>query len=86
MKTHELKTHSEYFGDVWNNIKQFEVRLNDRLFMVGDKVVLKEFHPRVNSYSGCEIIIEITYILKNYPALKKNYIVFGFKILQKIRK
>jgi hypothetical protein len=45
MKTHELKTWPEYFSAVWHGLKNFEVRENDRNFLVGETLELKEFKP-----------------------------------------
>ena len=42
MKTHILKTESEYFWPVCGGMKSFEIRKNDRDFQVGDKVTLVE--------------------------------------------
>ena len=78
MKIHELKTINPYFQDVWDNIKDFEVRINDRGFKVGDKVKLVEFgnckydRPRF-------IIKEIKYIFENCEYVKNGYIILGLK-------
>ena len=49
---HELKTWPEYFKDVAAGIKTFELRKNDRDFQVGDELVLKEYDPKEDKYSG----------------------------------
>lgn len=79
MKIHELKCHPEYFEEVLSGRKPFEVRLNDRNFEVGDCVIQKEYSPHHQDYTGRIIDCgTITYVLKNYPALKDGYVVFGF--------
>lgn len=45
MRTHRLKTLQSYFTEVWNGVKTFEVRNNDRDFQVGDNLVLVEYEP-----------------------------------------
>lgn len=82
MKTHRLKTIDPYFDEVRQGVKNFEVRLNDRDFKVGDEVHLLEYDPKTSEYSGREVRVEITYILKNYEAIKPGYVVFGFIIRQ----
>lgn len=41
--THHLKTKREYFQAVIDGKKPFEIRLNDRDFKQGDKVILEEY-------------------------------------------
>lgn len=41
-KIHELKTDPEPFNDVYLGLKKFEIRLNDRIFKVGDYIALRE--------------------------------------------
>lgn len=58
MSTHELKTHPEYFRKVWNGKKTAELRFDDRDFMIGDTVILKEFR-KIKGFTGraCEFKI-----------------------------
>ena len=78
IQTHKLKTINPYFTDVWRGFKKFEVRKNDRNFKEGDKVHLLEYEAEVNNYTGREVRGEITYVLKNYEAVKYGYVVFAF--------
>ncbi|WP_207578119.1 DUF3850 domain-containing protein [Listeria seeligeri] len=73
---HNLKINSEYFLPVKDDLKKFEIRENDRCFRVGDIVILNEFSPEKNIYSGEKITVKIKYIT-NYNQ-KKDFIVFGF--------
>jgi len=41
-KTHDLKTDKGVFHLSWVNKKPFEIRYDDRGFLIGDEVVLKE--------------------------------------------
>jgi hypothetical protein len=43
MTVHELKTSHKLFVDVYNGVKKFDVRYNDRGFAVGDTLLLKEY-------------------------------------------
>jgi hypothetical protein len=83
MKTHELKLVNPYFQDVWNKSKTFEVRRNDRKFEVGDFVILKEFDKEKNTFLKRVVKVEITYILSDFEALDKEFVIFGFNIIQR---
>jgi predicted RNA-binding protein with PUA-like domain len=71
-----LKILPEYFDAVWDGIKTFEIRKNDRNFQVGDEVILQEYDPE-KGYTGSGLVVIITYIT-NY-AQKDDYVVFGIK-------
>lgn len=43
--THELKIHPTHYWRAKEGIKTFEIRENDRVFQMGDEVVLKEWDP-----------------------------------------
>lgn len=61
--THELKIWPEYFGPVDTGVKTFEVRLFDRDFKVGDRLLLKEWLQVAEEYTGRETSVKITYIM-----------------------
>lgn len=60
---HKLKTWPAYFLGLRLGMKNFEVRVNDRDYQVGDFLLLQEFIPSIG-YTGKEIERQITYILK----------------------
>lgn len=84
MSTHVLKCISPYFSDVWDGYKTFELRRADRDFKVGDIIILKEYEPIENVYSGREITATISYILMKFDGIKKGYWVLGFITLKKL--
>lgn len=71
---HELKTWPEYFEEVLNGNKLFEIRKNDRNFKCGDILILREYDPFVKSYTGREIRVKVTYILDKKPFVPDGYI------------
>ncbi len=81
MKVHELKTWPEYFEAVRIGKKTFEVRTNDRDFQVDDIMVLKEYRPLMDEFTGREVLATITYILHggNFGILAGTCVI-GFKI------
>lgn len=84
MKVHHLKIINPYFKDVWEGRKGFEVRINDRDYKVGDEVYLKQYNPDTDSYTGNEVLVIISYVLKDYHAIKEGYVVFGFDPIEHI--
>jgi ASC-1-like (ASCH) protein len=59
---HRLKTWPEYFEAVLSGKKTFEIRKNDRGFQVNDLLLLQEYNPKTEEYTGRELLVEVTYI------------------------
>ena len=49
--------------------KSFEVRINDRDFCVGDYLLLQEYDPETETFTGRALLRQITYILQGCPWL-----------------
>jgi hypothetical protein len=78
--THELKTWNEYFEDVFIGKKTFEIRKDDRGFKKEDTLVLKEWDPKKEQYTGREISRKITYILEGGKfGLKKGFVAMAIQ-------
>lgn len=75
--THALKTVPPFFKDIVEGKKTFEVRKHDRLFKVGDRLLLQEFHG--DKYTGQEWNGEITYILDSSDYCKKGFVIMGIR-------
>jgi len=63
MKVHALKIWPDYFDAVASNIKTFEVRKDDRKFAVGDTLLLREWNPKSESYTGRELVRSVSYVM-----------------------
>lgn len=83
---HDLKCWPDYFGDVLDGSKNFEVRKYDRKYAVGDKLVLREWEPSTQSYTGRECHRWIGYLMTGIgnvgvigPAkgISSGYVVLG---------
>ena len=76
-KTHNLKILPEYFEAVKDGRKNFELRMDDRDFKVGDWVYLQEYDW--NKYTGQTLCRKIVYILRNCEqyGLKEGYCILG---------
>lgn len=60
---HDLKTWPEHFRDVRAGIKTAELRLNDRNYQPGDVLVLREYDPRADEYTGEVESRTVTHVL-----------------------
>jgi len=63
MRKINLKTWPEYFRMILSGEKNFEVRNNDHDFKVGDVLILQEWDPATEAYTGYEVEREVVYIL-----------------------
>ncbi len=66
---HVLKTWPDYFQAVIEERKTFEIRKNDRDFKVGDEIILDEWDPKHEQYTGRVALVRITYILEGTFAI-----------------
>lgn len=79
-KLHKLKTEPKYYYQVTADIKNFEIRINDRDYQTGDQVQFEEWTQEYG-YSGRKTRqITIDYVLKNVPhfGLQEGYCIFGW--------
>jgi hypothetical protein len=78
---HELKTWSKYFSLVKSGEKPFELRKNDYGFLVGHELLLREYSPASQTYTGRTVRRKISYLLDGPEAekfgLKPGYCVMG---------
>lgn len=85
MRKIEKKIWSEYFEKVLSGEKTFEFRLNDFECEKGDILVLKEWDPDTNEYTGREIEKVVGYVgyLDKFPAFWSEEEVkkYGFQII-----
>lgn len=74
---HYLKTKHQYYVQIENGNKTFEVRFNDRDFNVGDILHLEETID--GAYTGNILMKEVSYILNDPKYCKEGYVVLGLK-------
>ena len=83
----EKKAWPEIFERVLSGEKQFDLRLADREYGVGDTLVLREWDPDTKEYTGRVVEKKITYVLKTkdnpfWPeeeVARKGYVVMSLK-------
>ncbi len=78
---HDLKILPKYFEAVKSGLKPFEIRRIDREFAVGDMLILREWNPDSQSYTGNFCCREVTYILRDAEqfGLSPEYCILGIK-------
>jgi hypothetical protein len=72
------KTWPEYFQQILNGKKRFELRLADFDINEGDTLILEEYEPETNAFTGRKIIKKAESIIKVNPTLMHS--------LEKIKK
>lgn len=78
---HVLKTWPKYFEAVYFGDKTFEVRRNDRNFQVGDTLLLREWDPETEDYTGRKLEVQVTYMtdVADMGVLKEGYVIMGIR-------
>ena len=80
---HELKTQEAYFKAIASGEKLFELRKNDRGFLVGHELLLREYNQYTQTYTGKTLRRKINYLLSGSEAeefgLKPGYCIMGLK-------
>lgn len=82
---HHLKTVQPFFEDIWDGIKKFELRKNDRKFKVNDILILREWNAEKNITVGHRIKCRITYILQDFEGLQAGYCILGIRVVQRLK-
>jgi hypothetical protein len=59
---HELKTWPDAFEAIERGAKHHEVRKNDRRFVTGDLLQLREWDPSTEAYTGRERTVRVSYV------------------------
>jgi hypothetical protein len=60
---HKVKSWTQFFEATLSGAKTHEVRrLTDRDYRVGDRLLLQEYEPNTETYSGRELVVRITYM------------------------
>ncbi|WP_045689454.1 MULTISPECIES: ASCH/PUA domain-containing protein [Hymenobacter] len=60
---HELKVWPDCFAALQAGVKPFDVRENDRDFQVGDALLLREYEPEQERYTGGTVERWVSYLV-----------------------
>lgn len=80
----EKKTWPEFFEKIQNGEKMYDLRLADFECKPGDVLVLKEWDPKTNQYTGRVLEKQVTYVSKTkdvgfWP--KEDVEKYGFQVI-----
>lgn len=81
---HILKCWPEYFQAISTGSKSFELRKNDRDFKVGDTLILVEFDPKTQKFTGFKTKAEVDFLLKDFPGLEPGYVVMSLASVRRL--
>jgi len=59
---HHVKSWPQYFRAITTGQRTHDLRRNDRDYKVGDTMILEEFNPTTQAYTGHKCEVEITSI------------------------
>lgn len=81
---HELKTWPLQWDAVNQNTKRVELRKADRHFSAGDILVLKEWNPKTEEYTGRECQRRVTHILRgeNLFGLSEGFVAMSLAVIE----
>lgn len=73
---HDLKISPNWFDLVASGEKTFEIRFNDRGFLIGDQLCLNEY-LQLTGYTGRSCNVYVTHVWRDLPGLLPGYIVLA---------
>lgn len=88
---HELKCWPTNFTDIAIGLKTCEIRYDDRGYSVDDELVLNEYSPTEQGFTGRGMVVRVTHITRPEPynaiegALAPGWCVLSIVLVQGIR-
>ena len=80
-RTHDLKIVDPCFGYLQQGLKDFEIRFDDRDFLVDDTLNLQEY--KYEELTGECVQKRIKYILRRFKGLQTGYVVLGLEDVER---
>lgn len=78
--THHLKTINPHFSQIWDGLKTFEIRQDDRGYEVGDTLHLKETDQTGEVYTGREIYVKVSHMIRGGQyGIAQDYVVMSIQ-------
>lgn len=89
---HELKVWPEYFCAIECGDKPFEIRKDDRGYREGDVLLLREYSPGRDEYTGREIKARVTFCIYGSKAMgfafgiRPGFVAMGLSLPPHVRR
>ncbi len=77
MSEHDLKCWPEFWDNLESGRKTFEIRIDDRGFGLGDTLLLREWRPVEQTYTGREVRRTVTHLLRNWRGIQSGYVIMS---------
>jgi len=78
---HDLKIWPQFFAMVRRGVKLFEVRSNDRGYQKCDTLLLQEYDPDANVFTGNSLTCDVTCVVSGAEfGIHSGYVVMGLKV------
>lgn len=85
MKTHEVRSWTDFFSSLASGDRQFDLRKNDRDYKVGDIIKFREYDDRAGKFTGAELRRRITHVMEGVGAgsitplhgLQRGYVILS---------
>ena len=84
MTRHGLKCLPRFFQPTMRLDKRFEIRRDDRAFLKGDELWLREWDKSTGKYTGLELVCEVLHTLRDAPGLARGYVLMSIKVEETI--
>ena len=85
MSRHKLKTDQDVFKESWEEVKNFEIRIDDRFYKVGDYLLLLETvytgeemkNGKPLEYTGRFVEVDVQYKLSSSYGIKEGWCILS---------
>ncbi len=83
-RAYDLKIWPTHFWDIRSGAKRYEVRKNDRTFLVGDEILLREWDPEPAAYTGRVCLVRIIHVTDStsWEFIPNWITIFGFETMR----
>lgn len=82
MATHELKSWPGQFQAMWTGRKRAEYRRDDRRYVEGDLLDLREWDPARAAYTGFRITARVTHLVRGPEfEVPPGFVVLSIEVL-----